>query len=160
MRLGRVRVSRLALIAGDPFSIGLGLAQLGRGILSAGARGKMKRQAGALALKGIKSAALAPFPVEVIPGTGPGGINIPFLAGRAAGGTLAQAISPARGGAPVMRNGVPTFPLTVSKGRRRMNVLNPRALRRSIRRVTGFAKFAKQTVRIVTAVKLKKRRRR
>jgi len=28
--------------------------------------------------------------------------------------------------------------------RRRMNVLNPRALNRSIRRVKGFAKFAKR----------------
>jgi len=143
------------MVAGDPFTIGMGLATLGRGLLGA-TRGKLKRQAGALALKGIKTAALAPMPVEVIPGTGPGGINIPFLAGQA----LGRAITPARGGAPVMRNGVPTFPLTVTRGRRRMNPLNPRALRRAISRVTSFSKFARKTITITQRVKLKKRRRR
>lgn len=44
--------------------------------------------------------------------------------------------------------------------RRRMNVLNPRALRRSIRRVEGFARFARRTIRIAQRVRLKKRTRR
>lgn len=44
--------------------------------------------------------------------------------------------------------------------RRRMNVLNPRALRRSMRRVEGFARFAKRTISFTRRVKMKKRRRR
>jgi hypothetical protein len=42
---------------------------------------------------------------------------------------------------------------------RRMNVLNARALRRSMRRVQGFAKFARKTMTFTTRHKLKKRRR-
>jgi hypothetical protein len=41
---------------------------------------------------------------------------------------------------------------------RRMNVLNPRALKRSMRRVEGFAKFAKRTISFTKKVKMKKRR--
>lgn len=43
--------------------------------------------------------------------------------------------------------------------RRRMNVLNPRALRRSMRRVQGFAKFATKTISFTKRVRMKKRRR-
>ena len=42
---------------------------------------------------------------------------------------------------------------------RRMNVLNPRALRRSMRRVQGFARFASKTMQFTKRHKLKKRRR-
>lgn len=48
----------------------------------------------------------------------------------------------------------------IAPRRRRMNVLNPRALRRSIRRVEGFARFARRTIRITQRVRLKKRTRR
>jgi len=41
---------------------------------------------------------------------------------------------------------------------RRMNVLNPRALRRSIRRVQGFSKFARKSFVFEKRVKMKKRR--
>ncbi len=40
---------------------------------------------------------------------------------------------------------------------RRMNVANPRALRRSMRRVQGFEKLAKRTIRFTRRVKMKKR---
>jgi hypothetical protein len=43
---------------------------------------------------------------------------------------------------------------------RRMNPLNPRALRRSMRRVQSFAKFARKTMTFVHAHKMKKHRRR
>jgi hypothetical protein len=43
--------------------------------------------------------------------------------------------------------------------RRRMNVLNPRALRRSMRRVSGFAHFARRTITFTHRVHMKKRRR-
>lgn len=41
----------------------------------------------------------------------------------------------------------------------RMNPLNPRALRRSMRRVQSFAKFAKRTIAFTHRVRMKKRRR-
>ena len=43
---------------------------------------------------------------------------------------------------------------------RRMNPLNPRALRRSMRRVQSFAKFATKTISFTKRVRMKKRRRR
>lgn len=43
---------------------------------------------------------------------------------------------------------------------RRMNVLNPYALRRSMRRVQGFARFARKTMQFVKTHRLKKSRRR
>ena len=41
---------------------------------------------------------------------------------------------------------------------RRMNVANPRALRRSMRRVQGFEKLARRTISFTRRVKMKKRR--
>ena len=41
---------------------------------------------------------------------------------------------------------------------RRMNVANPRALRRSMRRVQGFEKLAKRTIQFTRRVKMKKRK--
>ena len=41
---------------------------------------------------------------------------------------------------------------------RRMNVANPRALRRSMRRVQGFEKLARRTIQFTRRVKMKKRR--
>jgi len=40
---------------------------------------------------------------------------------------------------------------------RRMNIANPRALRRGMRRVAGFEKLAKRTISFTRRVKLKKR---
>jgi len=37
-----------------------------------------------------------------------------------------------------------------SRGRRRMNVLNPRALRKALRRAEGFERFARRVVRITS----------
>jgi hypothetical protein len=42
---------------------------------------------------------------------------------------------------------------------RRMNVLNPRALRRSMRRVQGFARFARKTMSFTKRHKMKRRKR-
>jgi len=41
---------------------------------------------------------------------------------------------------------------------RRMNVANPRALRRSMRRVQGFEKLARRTISFTRRVKMKKRK--
>lgn len=50
--------------------------------------------------------------------------------------------------------------LPAMRRRRRMNVTNSRALRRAMRRVQGFAKFAKKTITFTQRVKMKKTRRR
>lgn len=44
--------------------------------------------------------------------------------------------------------------------RRRMNALNPRALRRSMSRVQSFARFAKKTISFTARIKMRRRRRR
>ncbi len=41
---------------------------------------------------------------------------------------------------------------------RRMNIANPRALRRAMRRVQGFEKLARRTISFTRRVKMKKRR--
>jgi hypothetical protein len=52
----------------------------------------------------------------------------------------------------------PTGSAHYYRKRRRMNVLNSRALTRSMRRVQGFAKFARKTITFTSRVKMKKRR--
>lgn len=68
-----------------------------------------------------------------------------------------------RGGAPAVAGGVCPSGYHYAKdgsGRlvrnRRMNVANPRALRRSMRRVQGFEKLAKRTIQFTRRVKMKK----
>ena len=41
---------------------------------------------------------------------------------------------------------------------RRMNIANPRALRRAMRRVQGFEKLAKRTIQFTRRVRMKKRK--
>ncbi len=74
------------------------------------------------------------------PATGPGG----------------QALIPAGGVCPV---GFHPDKATGTKcvRNRRMNVANPRALRRSMRRVQGFEKLAKRTIRFTRRTKMKTR---
>ena len=48
--------------------------------------------------------------------------------------------------------------MLIGKKRRRMNPLNPRALRRSMSRVQSFARFARKTISFTSRVKMKKRR--
>lgn len=48
----------------------------------------------------------------------------------------------------------------VCRKRPHMNVLNPRALKRSMRRVEGFAAFAKRTITFTKKVRMKKKGRR
>jgi len=73
----------------------------------------------------------------------------------AAGWTIEQILEAlgVRGGAGLIGAGV-------GKRYRRMNVLNPRALRRSMRRVKGFAKFAGDTMTFTKTHRMKTRRRR
>jgi hypothetical protein len=170
VRLGNVRVSRLALL-GDPVSAALGLFSIGSNIAQQiSLRGKTKRRQGVVG-KGIKAPSLVAASHAVAgaaAGGGAGGAivgNLPNMVQQVAlpgqvGAAIGRAI--ARGGLPAGTDsqGRPIFPVSVSRGRRRMNVLNPRALRRSITRVTGFARFARKTIQITHRVKLKRRRRR
>jgi len=64
----------------------------------------------------------------------------------AAGWTIDQIVGLIQGGA-------------IKPKARRMNVLNPRALRRSMRRVTGFSNFAKETMSFSKTHRLKTTRR-
>jgi hypothetical protein len=172
-----MRVSRYALV-GDPLSGALSLFGIGGSILRGiGRRGKMKRQRGAGLVKlGVKPVAGG---LGVNGGvanpiiSGPGGISIglPEIPGTEALERIRESITGRRGGLLARQPSqepyrTPTGQLVFPSGvavrgrRRRMNVLNPRALRRSITRVTGFARFARKTISITQRVKLKKRRRR
>lgn len=85
-------------------------------------------------------------PVPAPPGammrpTSPGGIGIPAAGGT---GCCPRGYHLAKDGSGrCVRN-------------RRMNVANPRALRRSMRRVQGFEKLAKRTISFTRRVKMKK----
>lgn len=58
------------------------------------------------------------------------------------------------------QGGLPTYRVNVFGRRsyRRMNACNPRALKRAIRRVKRFEKFARQSVRIAHKVKMPRKR--
>jgi hypothetical protein len=71
--------------------------------------------------------------------TGAAQTSVPRMPSRPGMGTTA-ALAPRMGGAPRMRGG---------HRRHRMNVTNPRALRRAIRRTHGFAKLAMKTIHLV-----------
>jgi len=89
-----------------------------------------------------------------------------FPGGAAAVGTAVGAAIPAAIGAYAGQAGVcPAgyHPAKDGSGRcvrnRRMNVANPRALRRGMRRVQGFEKLARKTISFTKRVRMKKRRR-
>jgi hypothetical protein len=81
-----------------------------------------------------------------------GGAKMPALSGGGGGGAWPAA-------APGVRPGRAINPRT-GRPYRYMNPLNPRALRRAVRRAQSFARFARRTIQITQRVKLKKRRRR
>lgn len=89
----------------------------------------------------------APMVMQQLPGIGPA------IVGGAAGAIGSKIIE--KGGELVDYLTLKAHP----RRRRRMNVLNPRALRRSMRRVQGFAKFASKTISFTKRVRMKKRRR-
>lgn len=161
-RFGPQRVSRHRLVAGDPgifsFLPGLikGIGKVGKFI--AGGVGAVSGKPAGTAVQ------LVPTPaIPALPGAGPSIIGgLPTMIDQAGiPHQVGQAIGRAIGRAPAgFRNGIPLFPGGVSKGRRRMNVLNPRALRRALRRAQGFERFARKTVTLTKRMKFKKRRRR
>lgn len=81
--------------------------------------------------------------------------SVPATIGPAIAGGAAGAV-----GGVLVQKGIDLFltgPNVVNdKKRRRMNVLNPYALGRSMRRVRGFAKFARKTIQLTSRVKMKR----
>jgi len=98
-----------------------------------------------------------------VPGAGamPGGGLLP-AAGQVIGGALAgyQQAGVAGGVCPVGYHPRKDRRLPFKCVRnRRMNIANPRALRRGMRRVQGFEKLARKTISFTRRVKMKKRSR-
>lgn len=163
--------------AGDPgwlSSIWKGIKKVAPTILG----GLVGGVPGALIAGGVSGG--KPTPPIMPPGTVggaisfPGGVNIsgalvPYKDPRPAGGQYRLPPYTARGPGvlPYGGAGVAAPPSGYhyakdGSGRivrnRRMNVANPRALRRSMRRVQGFEKLAKRTIQFTRRVKMKKRR--
>jgi len=114
--------------------------------------------------------------LPTIPGTIGGAISFPggtsistaWQPGQTGTGSLRLPPYTARGAGvlPYAGRGVPGLPAGYhyakdGSGRpvrnRRMNVANPRALRKAMRRVQGFEKLAKRTIQFTRRVKMKKR---
>jgi len=94
-------------------------------------------------------------PSGFMPGAGAKGPSMPGFQYPATG-PGGQALIPAAGVCPT---GYHPDKATGTKcvRNRRMNVANPRALRRSMRRVQGFEKLAKRTIRFTRRTKMKTR---
>jgi len=75
-------------------------------------------------------------------------------------GGRGTAVAPYVGGAGACPSGYHLDKLTGTKcvRNRRMNVANPRALRRSMRRVQGFEKLARRTITFTRRTRMKKRK--
>lgn len=115
---------------GDPFL----------GALAAGVIGKgLKKAAGWVGSRIGRAAGSRPTQIvmDALPGVGVG-MGVEAVRNRLAGGTLPALPALPAGGAMI--------PFMGKKKYRKMNPLNPRALKRAIRRAEGFEKFAKKTV--------------
>ena len=133
---------------------------------------------GAVLLGAAGGAGAKPTPtMPMIPGTVGGAISFPggttistaYVGTGGAGGSLRLPPYTARGAGvlPYAGRGVPGLPSGYhfakdGSGRvvrnRRMNVANPRALRKAMRRVQGFEKLARRTIQFTRRVKMKKRK--
>lgn len=138
---------RMASFVGDPFfgiSSGLGLA--GRGILGLFKKKVLPQATTFMSRLGAKDG----FKSAVSGALGGAGLQAVTKTGK----KLAPALL---GGAGVTA-GIAALTGREAKKRRRMNVTNPKALRRSMRRVEGFARIAKRTISFTKRVRMKKRR--
>lgn len=114
--------------------------------------------AGAAAIEAGQRVITAPAPPPIpLPGIGfPGSGAMLPLAGRGVVG--ARAVMPiAAGGVCPVGYHPRKSDGAVCVRNRRMNVANPRALRRGMRRVQGFERLARKTIRFTKRVKMKKR---
>ena len=86
-----------------------------------------------------------------------GGVIGGILGGLPIGGILGQGGLSSSPAPTVPKINIPTYAMTVhGGGRRRMNVLNAKALRRSMRRVEGFARFSRKCISFTKRVHMKK----
>ena len=114
--------------------------------------------AGAGAIEAGQRMITAPAPPPIpLPGVGfPGSGQMLPIAGRGVAG--ARALMPiAAGGVCPVGYHPRKSDGAVCVRNRRMNVANPRALRRGMRRVQGFERLARKTIRFTKRVKMKKR---
>ena len=134
--------------------------------------------AGALIGSGIGGGGGKPTPPMRIPGTVAGQISFPGGVGVSAGYTPGTSVVPYKYPRAIAGQRPPAAAMAAGAGmgacpsgyhyakdgsgrmvrNRRMNVANPRALRRSMRRVQGFEKLAKRTIQFTRRVKMKKSR--
>ena len=145
----RRRTARGDYYRGDPGLLGF-FKGIGKGLLAFG-----KAQLGLPAAGAAATGATPPFAMSQLPLRlpGPGGFT-------PAPAPIMRMPSAQRG--QILRQHVqaPGAELGVPRRRQRMNVLNAKALRRSMRRVEGFATFAKRTIQFTSKVRMKKRRKR
>ena len=96
-------------------------------------------------------------------GTSPYPGGGPWTAQQMRSGSQQMLASPSYGAMVGPQGGCPTGYHYAKDGsgrlvrNRRMNIANPRALRRAMRRVQGFEKMAKRTIQFTRRVKMKKR---
>jgi len=106
--------------------------------------------------------AIALSPPTFMPGAGARGPSMPDFQFPASGPQWGGG-GPTRGSVAPIGGACPVGYHMEKSGRgycvrnRRMNVANPRALRRGMRRVQGFEKLAKRTISFTRRVKIKKR---
>lgn len=159
---------------GDPGFFGGLIKGIGKVAKVAGKIGKAVPGIGtaisALELGSGLGKALAGGPLKRIglPGRGPGGAPITFggstgivAPGFGPGPQLPRIPGTMPGGSSAYGGGSGGRSRTGANGYRkyrRINVGNVRALRRSMRRVEGFAKLARQTITFTKQVRMKKRR--
>jgi len=143
--------SRRVLLRGDP-GLGSFLGGLGRSFLGLPPASSASQVVGAVQ----RGMLMPPVTAAQIALRGGG------LVRRVLGGVV-HAVPISRRALPGTRSGAPSAGAAgagamVMHRRRRMRVTNPRALRRAMRRVFGFARLAHQTISFTKRVKMRRRR--
>lgn len=159
MIIDGVRVSRQAFV-GDPFIGAIGAGVLRTGVTALARRGTTAlaiRPRGSIAITAPRGSTTAPG-IRILPGAG----TIAAPRGGVFGRIVRAGVSMLPG-APMLdrafaggRRLASGFADT-GRRRRRMNPLNPRALRRALSRAGAFEKFCRRTLVITRKVKLKRR---
>lgn len=158
MIINGVRVSRQAFV-GDPFIGVIGQAVLRTGVTALARRGAttaLARRPG-IAITAPRGSTTAAG-IRILPGAG----TIAAPRGGVFGRIVRAGVSMLPG-APVLDRAfaggrrLPSGFADTGRRRRRMNPLNPRALRRALSRAGAFEKFCRRTLVITRRVKLKRR---
>jgi hypothetical protein len=117
-------------------------------LMRAGIRSGMKRATPLLKRAGSY---ISKHPALTAAGTAIVGAGVDRVLGRMGASKVGPTGTPAAAGMarPRKMGGAAAPDLRVFRRRRRMRVTNPKALRRAIRRATGFARLAMRTIKIV-----------